>query len=154
VRKGREDDPVAGRRSPGRRVRRADDERDKHPQGQRAQPHAARQTTCLPLLVRRSARRMNRFAIARRLISGSYGGIAGAVYGTIIAMAPPAAGSTAEPDPWRLAAIVVTTVLVLWAAHVYSHALAESIDRGRRVDGAELSSIARRELSIPLAAVA
>jgi hypothetical protein len=48
----------------------------------------------------------------------------------------------------------VTTVLVLWAAHVYSHALAESIDRGRRVDGAELGSIAVRELSIPLASVA
>ena len=46
------------------------------------------------------------------------------------------------------------TVLVLWIAHVYSHALAESLERGRRLDRAELGSVARRELAIPAAAVA
>ena len=46
------------------------------------------------------------------------------------------------------------TVLVLWAAHVYAHALAESLEQGRRLDRAELGSVARRELSIPAAAVA
>jgi len=97
---------------------------------------------------------MTRLHVARRLLAGSYGGIAGAVYGTIIVMATLVAGSTAKPDPWRLAGIVVTTVLVLWAAHVYSHGLAESIDLGRRLDDRELRSIAARELSIPLAAVA
>jgi len=96
---------------------------------------------------------MTRLHVARRLLAGSYGGIAGTVYGTIMVMATLVAGSTAEPDPARLAAIVATTVLVLWAAHVYAHGLAESIDLGRRLDGAELRSIASRELSIPLAAV-
>ncbi len=46
------------------------------------------------------------------------------------------------------------TALVLWTAHVYSHGLAESLERGRRLDGAELRSVARRELSIAAAAVA
>ena len=45
-------------------------------------------------------------------------------------------------------------MLVLWAAHVYAHALAESLERRRRLDAAELGSVARRELSIPAAAVA
>jgi hypothetical protein len=95
---------------------------------------------------------MTRLHVARRLLAGSYGGIAGAVYGTIMVMATLVAGSTATPDAWKLAAIVATTVLVLWAAHVYAHGLGESIDRGRRLDGLELLSIAHRELSIPLAA--
>ena len=55
---------------------------------------------------------------------------------------------------WELGAIVATSVLVIWIAHVYSHGLGESIDRGRRLDAAELAAIARRELAIPLAAVA
>ena len=46
------------------------------------------------------------------------------------------------------------TVLVLWIAHVYAHTLAESLERGRRLDRAELVSVARRELAIPAAAVA
>jgi hypothetical protein len=95
---------------------------------------------------------MTHLHVARRLLAGSYGGIAGAVYGTIMVMATLVAGSTATPDAWKLATIVATTVLVLWAAHVYAHGLGESIDRGRRLDGLELLSIAHRELSIPLAA--
>src|SRR6266566_762050 len=55
-------------------------------------------------------------------------------------------------DPWDLAAIVWTTLFVLWIAHVYSHGLAESIARERRLDRAELKSVARRELGILLAA--
>jgi hypothetical protein len=45
-------------------------------------------------------------------------------------------------------------VLVFWFAHVYSEALAETITLNRRLDWAELGSIARREVGIPLAAVA
>ena len=90
----------------------------------------------------------------KRLVFGSHETIAGTVYGTIVVMAAVAAGSVAGGDVWRLAVIVVVTVLVLWVAHVYSHGIGESIHRGRRLDRAELVTVARRELSIPLAAVA
>jgi hypothetical protein len=79
--------------------------------------------------------------------------IAGLVYGTIVTMGALAAGSHAEPDSGRLGAAVAGTVLVLWVAHVYSHALAETISTGHRLDRAELADVARRELPIPLAAV-
>lgn len=64
------------------------------------------------------------------------------------------AGAMGTTDPWRLAVVVSTTVLVLWIAHVYAHGMGESIARGRRLDRPELASVARRELAIPLAAVA
>lgn len=91
---------------------------------------------------------------ARQVIFGSRTSIAGTVYGTIVVMAALTAGSEGSSGLWRLAAIVATTVLVLWIAHVYAHGLGESIDRGRRLDSAEFGAIARRELAIPLAAVA
>ena len=91
----------------------------------------------------------------KRLVFGSAGSIAGTVYGTIIVMATVTAGSNGEQtDAWRLSVIVVATVLVLWIAHVYAHALAESLERRRRLDRRELASVARRELAIPAAAVA
>jgi hypothetical protein len=69
-------------------------------------------------------------------------------------MATVAAGSHgADTDAWRLSVLVGGTVLVLWVAHVYSDALAESLEHGRRLDRAELASVVRRELSIPAAAV-
>jgi hypothetical protein len=90
----------------------------------------------------------------KRLLFGSSGGIAGTVYGTIVVMATVAAGSHGEQtDMGRLAAIVTVTVLVLWIAHVYAHTLAESLERGRRLDRAELVSVARRELAMVAAAV-
>lgn len=69
-------------------------------------------------------------------------------------MAALTAGSEGNPGLWQLSAIVATSVLVIWIAHVYAHGLGESIDRGRRLDAGELAEIARRELAIPLAAVA
>jgi hypothetical protein len=92
---------------------------------------------------------------AKRLLFGSAGGIAGTVYGTIVVMATVTAGSHGgDTDAWRLAVVVGVTVLVLWIAHLYSHALAESLERSRRLDRAELGAVARRELAIPAAAVA
>jgi hypothetical protein len=92
---------------------------------------------------------------ARRLLFGSPGGIAGTIYGTIVVMATVAAGSHGEDtNAWRLAVIVGVTALVLWVAHVYSHTIGESLERGRRLDPAELGAVARRELAIPGAAVA
>ena len=81
--------------------------------------------------------------------------VAGTVYGTIVVMAAVAAGSHgAETDAWGLAIVVGVTAFVLWIAHVYAHALGESLDRGRRLDTAEFTEVARRELAIPAAAVA
>jgi len=74
---------------------------------------------------------------AKRLVFGRAGGIAGTVYGTIVVMATVTAGYNGEQtDAWRLAVVVAVTVLVLWIAHVYSDALAESLERGRRLDRA------------------
>jgi hypothetical protein len=91
---------------------------------------------------------------ARRFLFGSAGGMAGTVYGTIVVMATLAAGSSGEAtDAGRLAVVIGGTVLVLWVAHFYSHALAESLERARRLDRAELGAVARREWGIPAAAV-
>jgi hypothetical protein len=77
------------------------------------------------------------------------------VYGTIVVLASLAAGGKAFEDHlWHLAAIVFTTALVLWVAHVYAHGLGESLQVGRRLDAAELGAVAGRELAILLAAVA
>ena len=90
----------------------------------------------------------------RRIVLGTSGSIAGTVYGTIVVMGVVTAGSGGARGPWELIAIVVSTVLVLWIAHVYAHGLGEAIGRGRRLDRPEFVSVARRELAIPLAAVA
>jgi hypothetical protein len=92
----------------------------------------------------------------QRFILGSRENIAGTVYGTIIvmgALAAGAEGSAGDIRPWELAVFVAATVIVLWIAHVYAHALGETIRLGRRLDAAELASVARREFAIPLAAV-
>lgn len=89
----------------------------------------------------------------RRLFAGTPESIAGTVYGTVVVMGAVAAGSLKEPDPGRLAGVAAATVLVLWLAHVYAHGLGEALRLGRRLDRAELVSVARRELAIPLAAV-
>jgi hypothetical protein len=92
----------------------------------------------------------------RLLLFGARETIAGTVYGTIVvmgALAAGAEGSQGDIRPWELAAFVSVTVLVLWIAHVYSHALAETIRLDRRLDSAELASVARREFAMPLAAV-
>jgi hypothetical protein len=85
---------------------------------------------------------------------GSRRQIAGTVYGTIVVMAALTAAAEGNSDLWELSAIVATSVLVIWLAHVYAHGLGESIELGRRLDTPELASIVRRELAIPLAAVA
>jgi hypothetical protein len=56
-------------------------------------------------------------------------------------------------QPWRLAAIVWSTLFVLWIAHLYAHGLSESLARRRRLDWPELRSLARRERGILLAAI-
>jgi hypothetical protein len=90
----------------------------------------------------------------KSLVLGTRERIAGAVYGTIVVLAALAAGATAyQYDLWRLGAIVSASVLILWIAHAYAHALGESLKLGRRLTRAELTTITGRELSIPLASV-
>ena len=93
-------------------------------------------------------------AAVKRVVLGPRDRIASTVYGAIVVMGAITAGSGGQSDPARLASIVFATVFVLWIAHVYSHGLAESIDRRHRLDGAELVSVARREFSLLFAAVA
>src|SRR5262249_9636818 len=81
------------------------------------------------------------------------GQVAGVVYGTVVVMATITATYASVRDPWRIAVVVWTTAFVLWIAHLYSHGLGESLVRGKRLDRAELKSVARRELGILLAAV-
>jgi hypothetical protein len=98
---------------------------------------------------------MRRARTARQVVFGIGGGIFGTVYGTIVVMAVIAAGSRgADTDPWRLAVLVAATVFVLWVAHVYAHALSESVTAERRLGWVELRVLALREAAVPLAAVA
>jgi hypothetical protein len=89
----------------------------------------------------------------RGLALGSRDRIAGSVYGTIVVLAVLAEGATAyEHELWKLEAIAVASVLILWIAHAYAHGLGESLRLGRRLTRRERSEIVGRELAIPIAA--
>jgi hypothetical protein len=91
---------------------------------------------------------------AAHLLVGVDDTIASTVFGTITAMATIAAYGRAFPDnPWRVEELVVSTAVVLWIAHIYTHALSESISEGRPLRFARLRTLGRRELGILLAAV-
>ena len=90
----------------------------------------------------------------QKLVFGDRYTVAGTVYGTIVVLAVLTVGGKAYTHQLaRLGVIAGVSALVLWIAHVYSHGLGESLARGRRLTFAELAAIARRELSILLAAV-
>jgi len=89
---------------------------------------------------------------ATALVFGVGGGIASTVYGTIMAMSTIAAYGR-ETHPWKLDILVMSTASVLWIAHVYAHALSESISLRRPLRVDSLAPIARRELGIVLAGV-
>jgi hypothetical protein len=89
---------------------------------------------------------------AGQVVFGMGSGIASIVYGTITVMATVTAFGN-EKDPWRLAGLVAATALVFWIAHLYAHALSESIALRRRLRAESLAAIARRESGIVLAAV-
>jgi hypothetical protein len=75
-------------------------------------------------------------------------GIAGTVYGTIVAMATLTAAYASVKEPWRLAIVVVNASLVLWIAHVYAHALAESLEERHHLSFGELWAVMHREIGI------
>ncbi len=86
------------------------------------------------------------------VVFGVEGRIASSVYGTVLVMATLAAASGDDSHPWSLAVLVATVVSAVWVAHLYSHALSESIERGQRATFADLKRIGQRELGILLAA--
>jgi hypothetical protein len=91
---------------------------------------------------------------AAHLVVGVDDTIASTVFGTITAMATIAAYGRAFPDsPWTVEELLVSTAVVLWIAHLYTHALAESISERHPLRFARLRILARRELGILLAAV-
>jgi len=98
-----------------------------------------------------------RTRISRRaghLVLGIDDRIASTVFGTITAMATVTVYGKAFPDsPWKVEELVASTAIVLWIAHLYTHALSESISEDRRLDGARVWSLAKRELGILLAAI-
>ena len=81
-------------------------------------------------------------------LGGGNRAIAATVYGTVLAMAALAAGAVEHLSPHELITVVASTSAVIWLAHVYAHTLGESIERGRRLDWAELTAIGARELPI------
>jgi hypothetical protein len=90
----------------------------------------------------------------RGLLLGTGERIAGIVYGTIIVMSVIAAGSAGtQANAAEIAALAIPTSIVLWLAHVYSHALELSVESGRRLTWANLRVLAHREASIVRAAV-
>ena len=80
--------------------------------------------------------------------------IASTVFGTITAMATVTVyGRIFPDDPWKVEELVASTAVVLWIAHLYTHALSESISEGRRLNPGRVWSLAVRELGILLAAI-
>ena len=91
---------------------------------------------------------------AGHLVLGVDDRIASTVFGTITAMATVTVyGRIFPDDPWKVEELVASTAVVLWIAHLYTHALSESISEGRRLNGNRVMSLAVRELGILLAAV-
>lgn len=80
--------------------------------------------------------------------------LAGFVYGTIVALGVLVAGARAFPDEaGHIAALVLTTTVVFWLAHVYARGLGGSVALDRRLTLAELRSVARHEAAIVEAAL-
>ena len=91
---------------------------------------------------------------AGHLVLGVDDRIASTVFGTITAMATVTVyGRVFPDDPWKVEELVASSAVVFWIAHLYTHALSESISEGRRLNGRRVWSLAVRELGILLAAI-
>ena len=58
---------------------------------------------------------------------------AGAIYGTIAAMAV-IAGTAKDPEHGKALTLTIATLFVFWLAHVYAHALAHHLRGAKRLD--------------------
>ena len=73
---------------------------------------------------------------------------AGAVYGTVIAGSVIAAESAGGVELLRLSLVVIVTLFVYWAAHVYAELLSRRILLARAPSGAEALELLKEETSI------
>jgi hypothetical protein len=75
--------------------------------------------------------------------------LGGYIYGEIVVLATIVAGAQAyEHGAGHIAVLVLATTGVFWLAHLYAHALADSIRRGQHLSWHELREMAGRESSI------
>jgi len=87
-----------------------------------------------------------------RLALGEGREVAATLYGTVIVMATLTDAYATEKHPAKLAAIVLSTSLVIWVAHLHAEGLARSLAEERRLTWADTRHVARHELGILLAA--
>ena len=72
---------------------------------------------------------------------------AGAIYGTIAAMAV-IAGTAKSSEPGEALGLTIATLLVFWLAHVYAHALAHHLRGARRLDWSAVKVAMAEEWSL------
>jgi hypothetical protein len=72
---------------------------------------------------------------------------AGAIYGTIAAMAV-IAGTAKDPAHGKALELTIATLLVFWLAHVYAHALAHHLRGARRLDWSAVRASMAEEWSM------
>jgi hypothetical protein len=72
---------------------------------------------------------------------------AGAIYGTIAAMAV-IAGTAKEPEHGKALTLTIATLFVFWLAHVYAHALAHHLRGTRRLDWSAVRAAMAEEWSL------
>jgi hypothetical protein len=72
---------------------------------------------------------------------------AGAIYGTIAAMAV-IAGTAKSPEHGEALQLTIATLLVFWLAHVYAHALAHHLRGARRLDWSAVKVAMAEEWSL------
>jgi hypothetical protein len=114
----------------------------------------SRWTATVPEAMGEASSEQTRLARTASQLVGVDDRIASTVFGTITAMATVAAYGRAFPDsPWTVEELVLSTALVLWIAHVYTHALSESISERHTLRAAGVQRLAGRELGILLAVV-
>ena len=95
--------------------------------------------------------RMSFAGAARTELGERLGGV---IYGTIVVLSViVGAGREYGHEPGHVATLVGLTCVVFWLAHVYAHALGDSVTHGVPLSRARLATIARREASIIEAAV-
>jgi len=93
-----------------------------------------------------TAARVGRMATGQRL--------GGFIYGTIVVLSVIVGGARAFPhEPGRIALAALVTAVIFWLAHVYAHALAQSVGTGQHLTVSEVRRIGRREASLIEAAV-
>jgi hypothetical protein len=91
--------------------------------------------------------RLRRATSPRRVVMGER--LGGYIYGTIVVLSAVVAGSRAyQHHLGHVAALVLITASVFWLAHVYAHAISQSVAREHHLSRGVLLDIARHESSI------